>query len=330
MTRLGRAATVNVALTFGVIAAICVSLSVGEFAIPLADVLGEIVGRGSPDAHLVIHEFRMPRTVLAAATGAAFGLSGAVFQSLARNPLASPDIIGITAGATAGAVLVIVLNLGGTLAISAGALGGGLGAAIAVYLFAMRRGAPPGRLILVGIAIAALLTATTSYLLTRARIYDAQRATIWLTGSLNSADWPKAQFGLVSAIALAIAVALLARSLRTLQLGDDLAGGLGVAVERHRGLLLLAATALAATATATCGPIAFVAFVAGPIARQLTRGTLALTTSALIGALLLVASDVVARRVFAPTELPVGLITGVLGAPYLMWLLVRMNRHATV
>jgi iron complex transport system permease protein len=256
----------------------------------------------------------------------AFGLSGAIFQSLARNPLASPDLIGITAGASAAAVFVIVVIGGSYLMISLGALAGALLAAAAIYLLAWKRGVSPYRLVLVGIGIGAMLFSVTSYLLTRAEIYDAQRATVWLTGSLNARGWEHVRPLVVALAVLVPATLLLTRPLRTLQLGDDTAIGLGVNVERTRIALMIVGVMLAAIATASAGPIAFVAFIAPPIARRLAHTSLTIVPAALAGGLLVLVADLIARRAFAPTELPVGVVTGVVGGVCLLWLLASADK----
>jgi len=323
---LGRTTLVCGVLSAVLVAAFCVSISVGDFTVPLDDVIAAIFGGGSEDAAFIVRTLRLPRALTGVLVGVAFGLSGAIFQALARNPLASPDIIGIDAGAGAAAVFCIVV-LDTTAAITAGgALGGALVAALAIYLLAWKSGVSPYRLVLVGIGVAAVLTAVTQFLLTRAEIFEAQRAVVWLTGSLNGRGWDDVRTGLVAVVVLVPALALLVGSLRTMQLGDDAAKGLGVRVERDRLLLVFVAVAFAAMATAAAGPIIFVAFVGAPIARRLTHDPLAMWTSALVGAVVVVLSDLVARRLFAPTELPVGVVTGVVGAPYLLWLLARTNR----
>lgn len=303
-----------------------VSLSVGDFPIGLAEVLAAIVGYGSEDADFIVRTLRLPRALTAVLVGAAFGLSGAVFQSLARNPLASPDIIGITAGASAAAVFVIVVLGGAGSVVALGGFGGALATAVAIYLLAYRRGVSSYRLVLVGIGVGAVLASVTSYLLTRAELFDAQRATVWLTGSLNGRGWEHVRPVSMAMAALVPAVLVLARPLRALQLGDDTARGLGVRVEPARAALVVVAVGLAAVATASAGPVAFVAFVAAPIARRLVDAPLTLVPAALVGAVLVLGADLVGRRIFAPTELPVGIITGIVGAPYLLWLLARANR----
>ena len=303
------------------------SITVGDFPIPLVDVLSYLVGQGTGDADFIIGTLRLPRGLTALLVGAAFGLSGAIFQRIAHNPLASPDIIGINAGAAAAAVFVIVVIGGTSLQVTFGALAGATVTALAIYLLAYRNGVTGYRLVLVGIGITAMLGSVTSYLLTRAEIFDAQRAVVWLTGSLNARSWDHVRPVTVALLLLVPCAIGLARHLRLLEMGDDAARGLGSRVEVARSGLLLTGVALAAVATASAGPIAFVALVAPQIARRLTGGrTLALVPAALCGALLLVGSDLLARRLFAPTELPVGVFTAILGAPYLLYLLARANR----
>jgi iron complex transport system permease protein len=322
-----RAVVVTVVVSAATFATFAWSLAVGDFPLPIGDVLATLVGRGTEDSAFIVETLRLPRSLTAVLVGAAFGLSGAIFQRLARNPLASPDIIGINAGAAAAAVFVIVIVGGTTTQVTLGALGGSVVTAVAVYLLAYQRGVTGYRLVLVGIGLTAVLTSITSYLLTRAEIFEAQRATVWLTGSLNARGWEH-----VRPVALALAVLVpvtlaLARHLRAIELGDDAAKGLGAPVERARAGLLLAATAMAAIGTASAGPIGFVALVAPQIARRLVGGrSLALLPAAACGALLLVASDLIGRRAFSPIEMPVGIITAVLGAPYLLLLLARANR----
>ena len=303
------------------------SLTLGDFPLPLADVVASLVGGGDEGTDFIVHTLRLPRGLVGLLVGGAFGLSGAIFQRLARNPLASPDIIGVNAGAAASAVLVIVVLHGSSAQVTWGALAGATGTATATYVLSYKRGVTGYRLVLVGIGATAMLTSATSYLMTRAEIYDAQRAMVWLTGSLDGRGWDHVR-PLVFALATLVPVALLlARHLRTLDMGDDAAAGLGTRVEPVRSGLLLTGVALAAVAVASAGPVTFVALVSPQIARRLVGGgSAALLPSAALGALLLVESDLVARRIFAPTELPVGIATAVLGAPYLLALLARANR----
>ncbi|MGL5860973.1 MAG: FecCD family ABC transporter permease, partial [Phycicoccus sp.] len=239
----------------------------------------------------------------------------------------------ITSGASMAAVVVItagsVVGVGvlSSFSVPAAALAGGLLTAAAVHRLARRgRSVPPYRLVLVGIGVGAMLTSVTSYLLTRADITDAARATVWLTGSLNGRTWPDAWPAVAAVVVLLPATLGLARPLRALQLGEQSAAGLGVPVERTRRLLVLVSVAAASVATAAAGPVAFVAFLAAPVARRLVGTPLTLVPAALVGAVVVLASDLVARLLFAPTELPVGVVTGVIGAPYLLWLLARAQR----
>jgi len=320
-----RSTSVAIGLFIAVFVAFCVSISVGDFPIPLREVVPTIFGFGSDDAEFIVRTLRVPRALTGMLVGASFAVSGAIFQSLARNPLASPDIIGIDAGASAAAVFCIVVLGMGAGATALGALGGALVTALSIYVLAWKGGVSPYRLVLVGIGIAALLTSITQYLLTRAEIFEAQRAVVWLTGSLNGRGWEHVRsIGIADLVLLPFLIALIG-PLRIMQLGDDAAKGLGVRIERSRLLLVLVAVALAALSTAAAGPVVFVAFVSAPIARRMTGAPFAIGTAALVGALLMLLSDLVARRLFAPTELPVGVVTGVVGAPYLLWLLARAN-----
>ncbi len=243
-----------------------------------------------------------------------------------RNPLASPDIIGITSGASAAAVIaILMLDLSG-FAISAFAFGGALLTALAIYLLAWKQGVAGYRLVLVGIGIAAMLGAVIDYLMTRAQIWDAQVALLWLTGSLNGASAAEMR-PLLLLMLIVVPLALWAGgALGGLQLGDDAATSVGVRVERSRLLLILIGVALASIATAAAGPVGFVAFVSGPIARRLTHGTgIALVPAALVGAAVVIAGDFVGQHLL-PVQLPVGILTAAVGAPFLLYLLVRSNR----
>jgi iron complex transport system permease protein len=320
-----RAVVVSVILAALIVVIGCWSVSVGDFPIPISDVVRAIFGTASDDAEFIVTTLRLPRVLTGIMVGAAFAVSGAIFQSLAQNPLASPDIVGFNSGAALGAVFMIVAVDGASsLHVSAGAVLGGLMTAIIVYLCAWKRGVQGYRLILVGIGIGFAIFACVDYLLTRANIYDAQRAAVWLTGSLNGRGWEHVRpvgFGLLVLLPLALA---LCRRLRLLELGSDTAAALGVRVGTTRLWLVLVGIALAALATASAGPVGFIALIAAPIARRLVRSAgVTLIPTALFGALLTVTADLVARRLLAPTELPVGIATAVIGAPYLLWLLGR-------
>jgi iron complex transport system permease protein len=325
--RQARNLVVVIVLAVIVFVIFCVSLSLGDFKIPVIDVVKTLFGGGDKATEFIVNQLRLPRALTAILVGAALGISGAIFQSIARNPLASPDIIGVTYGASAFAVFAIVtLSLTGW-AVAGFAIFGALITAFTMYLLAWRRGVSSYRLILVGIGIGAIATSVTSYLLTKARVEIAQQALIWLTGSLNGRDWSHVRTMAIMLVLAAPATMVLVHRLRILQLGDETAYGLGLRVEGTRLALIVVAVLLAAVATAAAGPIGFVAFVAPPIARWLTRSPgPAIVASALIGALVIALSDVVAQHALGNTQLPVGVVTGVIGAPYLMFLLARTNR----
>ncbi|HWI31830.1 MAG TPA: iron chelate uptake ABC transporter family permease subunit [Microbacterium sp.] len=324
--RTRRRATVTVALVVTTVAVFAGALMIGNTFYGPIDVLRVLLGETVPGASFTVGELRLPRAVMGILAGFAFGIAGVTFQTMLRNPLASPDVIGITAGASAAAVVaIIVFSLNETL-VSGFALAGALLTAAAIYLLSNKGGFAGARLILIGIAVAAMLHSVITYLLSRAPAWDLQAAMQWLTGSLNGATWSAV---LPLAVASAVVVPLLLaqeRGLGVLRLGDDSAAGLGVAVRRTRVLLILAAVALLALATAACGPIAFVAFMAGPIAARIAGpGASLLLPSGLVGALLVLVADLAAQFAF-DSRYPVGVVTGVLGAPYLVYLLVRTNR----
>lgn len=313
-------------LTTLIVAVFLLSLTVGQTFYPLSEVWRVVLGDDVAGASFTVGRLRLPRAVLATLTGLCFGLGGVTFQTLLRNPLASPDIIGISSGASAAAVFAIVtLGLGST-GVSTVAIIAGLAVALLIYLLAYRNGAAGMRLILVGIGIAAMLNALTNWELSRAAQWDLQEAMRWLTGSLNGASW-SAVVPLVCACVVFFPV-LLAQSgnLTITQLGDDTAAALGVRVSMTRLVAVIAAVGLIAFATAAAGPIAFVAFLSGPIAaRVVGSGTAPLLPAGLVGSLLVLTADFVGQFAF-DTRFPVGVITGVLGAPYLIYLIIRSNR----
>ncbi|MEU6478574.1 iron chelate uptake ABC transporter family permease subunit [Streptomyces sp. NPDC047017] len=323
-----RTVTVCLLLAAACLVVGALGLTTGAFRVPLARVVACLLGQGTGAESFIVVSLRLPRLVCALLAGAALGMSGAVFQSLSRNPLGSPDIVGFTSGAAAGAVVEIVLLHGGPYATAVAAIAGGLATALLVALFSLKRGGAAGyRVILVGIGVSSMLTSLTAYLLTRASLYEAQDAQIWLIGSLNSVNW-----AVVTPLAVALAVltpvtVLSARALNWLELGEDTARALGVSSGRARLVAALAATALAAVTTAAVGPIAFVALAAPQLCRRLVRAPGALVVPAgFMGALLLAVSDFAAQRVLPGTELPVGAMTGVLGGLYLCRLLVARRR----
>jgi iron complex transport system permease protein len=318
-----REAVVTGGLAAALLGVAALSMTLGAFDISPADVVRVLLGGGEGIERFVVMDLRLPRLVTGVLVGVAFGVAGAVFQSVLGNPLASPDIIGINYGASvAAATALLVLGMSGA-AVSLMAFGGALAVAAAIYGLAWRDGVTGYRFVLVGIAAAFMANAVLGYLLTRSDVRDAQSALVWMVGSLASADWTEIAVTAAALAALLPAAGALAASLRALQLGDDAATGLGVRAERARLGLIVVAVALAAVATAAAGPIAFVALVAGPIARRMVgTGGLALVPAALIGALVVTLADLIALHLLpGDVQAPVGVVTGAVGAPYLMWLL---------
>lgn len=304
-----------------------VALLTGD--LPLSpDAVGRaLLGQDAGFAGTVVREWRLPRVTAALLLGAAMGASGAIFQSLTRNPLGSPDVIGFGTGAYTGALIVLLMLGGGYLAASGGALVGGLVAALLTYRLA-RAGVTTGlRLIIVGIAISSVLGAVNHWMLLTADLETAMAAATWGAGTLNGTRWTMAAPSCVLAVCLLLTTLGSSRPLHLLEMGDDAATALGLAVERWRVTLLILGVALTAVATVVTGPVAFVALCAPQLARRLSRAPGAdLPGSAAMGALLLAAADLVAQRAFAPTQLPVGIVTGVLGGVYLLWLLTKEAR----
>jgi ABC-type enterobactin transport system permease subunit len=309
-----------------------VSLGRGDFPIGIPDVLPTLVGFGEGAQGFIILDLRAPRIVVGLLVGLALGVAGALFQTFAHNPLASPDTLGITMGASVGAVGAIVLSGGalGALGIPLVALLGALGTGVLLFLLTWRAGIDGYRLVLVGIALWSFGTALVDWLLTNAEIYDAASAYVWITGSLNARTWDHA---LPLAVALAVLLPLalaLGRVLRILQFGDDTARGLGVRLQSAQAATVLVAVGCVAFAVSAAGPITFVALVVPQIAVRLTGGSRPpLLASGLLGAVLVVGADLVTRTLL-PAALPVGILTAVLGAPYLLWLLVRGRRRSTL
>jgi iron complex transport system permease protein len=322
-----RSAAVCAVLLTALLAVGLFTLATGDYTIPLPDLVSALFGGGDQATRFVVGSLRAPRLVAGILVGAALGASGAVFQSVTRNPLGSPDVIGFGTGAATGAVAVITLTGGDSAAVAAGALAGGLLTAAAVYLLAFRHGALHGfRLVLVGVGVTGMLTAFNQWMLTRASLNDAVSAQIWLTGSLNAVGWPQTVPPAVALAVLLPPALLLGRGTDLLELGDDSARTLGLPVERVRLAVVGLAVALVAVATATAGPVTFVALAAPQAARRLTRAPGAgIGPAAVTGALIVPVSDLIAQRAL-PSELPVGVATGAIGGVYLAFLLARQWR----
>lgn len=313
-------------LAAAVLVVFVLTLMVGRTFYGPGEVLGVVLGQDVPGASFTVGRLRLPRAVLAIAAGLCFGLGGVTFQTMLRNPLASPDIIGISSGAGAAAAFAIVTLSLDDAQVSAFAIAAGLAVAVLVWLLSKKGGVAGTRLVLVGIGVAAMLDSLTAYVLSGAAQWDLQEALRWLTGSLNGTSWPQVVPVLVALVVLTPVLLSRSRDLSVTQLGDDTASALGVRVDRTRLVVILAAVGLISFATAACGPIAFVAFLSGPIAARIVgpHGSL-LVPSALVGALLVLVADVVGQFALG-TRFPVGVVTGVLGAPYLIYLIVRTNR----
>jgi len=317
---------VVVVLVVVLLAVLLLTLCVGERTYSPLDVLRVVLGQDVPGASFTVGDLRLPRALTGVLVGVAFGMGGVMFQTMLRNVLASPDVIGISAGSSAAAVVAItVFGLSGAT-LSVVAVASGIGVAGLIYALSWRRGVHGTRLILIGIAIGAMLDSVISYAISRAGIYDVNEAMRWLTGSLNSAFWPVVRPLALALLVLVPLATILSRRLGALQLGDDASTALGVPADRSRLALLVVAVALVSVGTAAAGPIAFVAFLAGPIAHRLVRGAGALLwPAALVGALLVLVGDFAGQHLLG-LRFPVGVVTGVLGAPYLLWLLARSNR----
>lgn len=304
------------------------NLTIGSFPISPVDALKTVfrLESANPDHNFVINQLRLPRTVIALMVGMALGISGAILQGLTRNALASPDIMGVSAGASitiVGAIIAIP-----ALSVSyypLAAMGGAFVAAATIYLLAWRGGASPVRLILIGIAVNAVAGAITSILITFGEIKRVGDALLWLAGSVNGTTWDHITAALPWMIVLVPLVFLNARGLNVLNLGDSVAVGLGAPVERQRLLLLFCGVALAAMSVSVAGTIGFVGLMAPHIARQLVGPSHegVLPASALIGALIVMAADTVGRNLFAPQQIPAGIFTAILGVPYFLFLLYR-------
>ena len=308
------------------LAGVLLTLMVGQSFTPLTTVVRILGGAEVPGAGFTVRELRLPRAVVSVLVGACFGLGGIAFQTLLRNPLASPDIIGISTGASTGAVFaIVVLSLSGP-AVSMVAIAAGLGVAMLIYTLSWRQGVTGGRLILIGIGLAAMLQSITAYLLMRAPSWTLQEALRWLTGSVNGVQLDQALPLLIALLLFGGLLLSRHRDLETLRMGDDLAAGLGVRLAITRVVVVITAVALVAFATAVSGPVAFVAFLSGPIAvRLMGRNASLLIPSALVGALLVLLGDY-AGQFLLPARYPVGIVTGVLGAPYLVYLILRDNK----
>ena len=326
-----RPVVVGAALAAATAALVVLALGMGDYPLSPAEVLSALVGplvSGSPDfSSTVVLEWRLPRITAAVVFGAALAVAGALFQTLTRNPLGSPDIIGFSTGAYTGVILATVVFGGAFVGTTGGAILGGLGTALLVYLLAYRKGVQGYRLIIVGIGVTAALHAVNSWILIRAETEVAMSAAIWGAGSLSLTSWSDVLPAVGIVLAALPLILASVRPMRQLELGDDVASSHGVKVEPTRLMILGVGVLLTALVTATAGPIAFVALAAPQIARRLARSTgIPLTHSALTGAFLLLGADMVAQQALAQ-PIPVGMVTVILGGAYLCFLLVSDGRR---
>jgi iron complex transport system permease protein len=303
-----------------------VALGTGEFPLSPPEVARALVVDDGSFAHDLVANWRLPRALAGIVFGAALAASGAVFQTLTRNPLGSPDVIGFGTGAYTGALLATVAFGGAAFGVEAGALVGGLATAGVVYLLAWRRGVQGFRLIIVGIGVTGVLGAVNTYLLLRGKLESALAGAIWGAGSLDLVGWPDLVVVLVVTAVLGAALVVLAPGMRQLELGDDAARAHGLRVEPVRLALVVVGVALTAIVTAVSGPIAFIALAAPQVAARITRGPgIPLVPSALLGAVLLLGADQLAQHTLP--DVPVGVVTVCVGGVYLLWLLVREARR---
>ncbi|WP_235735758.1 FecCD family ABC transporter permease [Nocardioides alcanivorans] len=318
-----RAARAGGFVLLAIVAAALAGLLIGDYDMTFTETIRAALLLGDdPLAEYFVRDVRLPRVVTALVVGAALGIAGCLFQNVTGNPLGSPDVIGFTTGAATGALVQIIVAGASTHAVGVGALIGGFATAAIVLGLARSSGLDGGRLVLVGIGVGAALGAVNSLLMVRASLVAAQTAAQWLAGSLNAVLWPRATLVIVAVAVLSIPALLLARPLGMLALGDDTCSSAGIPVRRVRTGAVLTGVALVSVATAATGPIAFVALAAPQLARRLAGvPTPGVVGSALMGALLVQVSDLVAQRLFAPDELAVGVVTGAVGGIYLIILL---------
>jgi iron complex transport system permease protein len=324
-----RDALVVASLAVVALALVALTLCVGATVTPPGDVLRVLFGQTVPGASFTVGELRLPRALGALLVGLAFGAAGCLFQSVLRNVLASPDVIGISSGAGLAAVVAIAVFGASGLLVSVVALGGALVAAALIFVLASERSTTGYRFVLIGIAIGAAAQAVIGYVISRADLADAQQAMVWLTGSLSRSLWDQLPAVAISIVVLLPFALFSGRVLHVLRLGDDTATALGARPARDRVLIILLAVALVAVGTSLTGPVAFVAFLAAPLAsRMLRSSSLLVPASALVGAVIMLAGDFAGQHLIPGVALPVGVVTGAIGAPYLLWMLARRGRRS--
>ncbi|MDZ5472170.1 iron ABC transporter permease [Bacillus sp. 31A1R] len=307
------------------------STGLGEMKISPLTVLSVFFGGGTEMEQLVVKSFRLPRIIVALMVGMGLAVAGGILQGIIRNPLASPDILGMTGGASVAVVAFLAFN--GTftaepLSISWLPLSAFMGAgfiALLVYFLAWKNGVSPIRLVLIGIGISALMQALTTMMLMLAPIYKASQANIWITGTVHGSTWANVGIAVPWIVILIIVAIIMARKLNVQELGDEIATGVGGRVQRQRFILLMISTALVGCSVAFAGGIGFVGLMAPHMARRLVGSAFGalLPVSALIGAILVMVADLIGRTLFSPLEIPAGVFTAGIGAPYFIYLLFK-------
>lgn len=320
-----------IVVMLGLVFLSCLALyspTLGDYGLGVADSLRRLTGDGGPSEDYLgvyfVQSVRLPRVVCAVAVGASLAIAGRIFQTISGNPLGSPDVVGLSAGSATGALVAIIILGASPAATGTGALIGGLVSGALVLACSGGTRVTGIRVVLVGIGCSAALRALNSLLVVKAPLEAAQRAQLWSAGSLNGVTFVRAFPLIVGLGVLGLSCACAATSIGLLAMGDDVATGLGVRVRVVRVSAIVSAIVLVALATAVAGPVAFVALSAPHIAARLCGGGgVGVVSSAVVGAALVLSADVVAQRIVAPAELPVGVVTGVLGGLYLLWILTR-------
>jgi len=316
--------------------AVIISTGIGDMQIAPWKVVSVFFGGGSSIDQLVVTSFRLPRILIALLAGMALAVAGGILQGMIRNPLASPDIIGVTGGAGAAVVafLTIFSNKDNTLMVSikwlpVAAFIGATVIAFLVYFLAWKKGVSPVRLVLIGIGISALTQACTTLLMIMGPIYRASQANIWITGTVNGSDWQDVWILLPWSVIFIFLSFMITRQLNIQELGEEVATSAGANVQRQRFILLLMSTALVGGAVAFAGGIGFVGLMAPHMARRLVGSSFGalLPVAALLGGLLVMLADLIGRTLFLPLEVPAGVFTAAIGAPYFIYLLFK-TRHS--
>lgn len=322
--------SVTAALSLLTLALCSAMLLLGNTVYPVRDVIAVLMGEEVKGATFAIKTVRLPRMLAGLFAGFAFGIAGCTFQTMLRNPLANPNVIGITSGSSAAAVFcIIVLNSSKALTSLASVIAG-LMTALLLYGLAWGRTFSIGRLVLVGIGIQAMCNSFISYLMLIGGEHQLPAAVRWLAGNLNGVKLAELPALMIACLILAPLMVGLGRALSMLELGEQAATSLGVPTDFIRVVLIVSAVVLAAIATAITGPVAAVAFLSGPIANRLAgTGTSNLIPAGLVGAALVLAADLAGQFAF-PVKFPAGIITAIIGAPYLLYLLMRMNQRGDV